>query len=181
MIDASVARRYARALLEVASDGARHEKVLAELVPVAAALASPDVKRIHQDPAHSDVERRALVAALASKAGATKTTADFLQLLVDKQRITSLELILRVYGEMVDEKVGRVRAVVTSALPLGKDDLAKVRNALAAKTGKSVTLEAKVDPAIVGGLIAQVGPTVWDGSIRTQLERLRDQLKQAPL
>ncbi len=181
MLDASVARRYARALIDVAAQDGSHERVGGELFAMAAALASPDARTVLTNPVYSEAQRRALVSELAKKMGVSVLFANFLGLLVDKERIGELEMIARVYRELLDEKVGRVRAVVTSALPLSQDDLARVRDALAAATRKSVMLEAKTDPSIIGGLVAQVGNTVWDGSLKTQLERLRDDLKQAPL
>ena len=181
MIDASVARRYARALIDVASQAGQHEKIGDELHAVAAALATPEARAVFANPVYSVAQRRALVSELAQRLNVAPLLADFLGLLVDRERIGRIEMIARIYRELLDEKLGRVRAVVTSALPLSQADLARVRDALAAATRKSVSLEARTDPAIIGGLVAQVGGTVWDGSLRTQLERLRDQLKQAPL
>jgi F-type H+-transporting ATPase subunit delta len=105
----------------------------------------------------------------------------FLRLLVDRRRLGELPDIARSYRDLVDAQVGRVRGTVTSAQPLPPDDLERVRKALAETTRKSLVLEPRTDPAILGGLVAQVGPTVWDGSLRTQLERLRKELKNAPL
>ena len=181
MIDASVARRYARALIEVASQQGLHEQIGEELQVIAAALSAPEARAVFANPVYGNAQRRGLVRELAGKLKVSPVFADFLGLLVDRERIGHLEVIARVYRELLDEKVGRVRAVVTSALPLSQADLARVRDALAAATRKSVSIEARTDPALIGGLIAEAAGTVWDGSLRTQLERLRDQLKQAPL
>jgi F-type H+-transporting ATPase subunit delta len=82
---------------------------------------------------------------------------------------------------MVDQLVGRVRATVTAALPLSEAELAAVRDVLARTVQRKIVLEGRTDPALVGGLVAQVGGTVFDGSLRTQLLRLRDELKQHPV
>ena len=74
-----------------------------------------------------------------------------------------------------------MRAVVTSAQPLSPQELSRLRDALASATRRTIVLEAKTDSSIVGGLVTQVGATVFDGSIKTQLERMRDELKRAPL
>jgi F-type H+-transporting ATPase subunit delta len=103
--------------------------------------------------------------------------ARFLRLLVDRHRLAALPAIARAYGEMVDEKVGRVRATVTSARPLADDELRRVRDAFAAATRHTIVLDSRTDPKIIGGLVTQVGPKVFDGSIKTQLERLRRELK----
>ena len=180
MIDARVARRYARALIDVASQDGRHEKIGAELEAISMAMAAPEVRDVLTNPAYAGPQRRSVVMALGKRLNLSPLTTNFLSLLVDRQRIEEIEAVARVYRDLLDEKVGRVRAVVTSALPLNPDDLARVRDTLAAATRKSVVLESKTDPAIVGGLVTKVGTFVWDGSLRTQLERLREELKQGP-
>lgn len=181
MLDVSVARRYARALIEIASQEGRHEKVGAELEGIAHALSTQDARNVLVNPAFAKSQRRAVVMAVAKQLALSPLTVNFLSLLVDRQRIDELEQVARVYRDLLDERVGRVRATVTSALPLGPDELAKVQEALAQATRKSVLLESQTDPAIIGGLVAQVGTVVWDGSLKTQLERLRDELKHAPI
>jgi len=180
LLVASVARRYARALLDAATAGGQPEKIGAELSAIAAALASPEVAQVLGDPAYSQEQRLALALALARRLSAQPITLQFLSVLVDRQRIADLSLIERAFAEMLDEKVGRVQASVTSALPLDKDDLAKVQKALAQLTRRQVSVEARVDPAILGGVIAEVAGTVYDGSLKTQLERMRETLKRAP-
>ena len=181
MIDASVARRYARALIAAAAQEDHHEKVGDELEAIAAALGTPEAHDVLVNPAFNDEQRRALVMALAKRLRLHALTRDFLSLLVDRQRIAQIGLIARQYRDLLDDKIGRVRAVVTSALPLSHADEKRVRDALHAATRREVQLESKTDPEIIGGLVTQVGGVVWDGSLRTQLERLRDELKQAPL
>jgi F-type H+-transporting ATPase subunit delta len=82
---------------------------------------------------------------------------------------------------MVDQQAGRVRATVTSAGPLGEHQLERLREAIGRMTGRSIVLEAKTDPSLIGGVVAQVGAKLLDGSLRTQLERMRDELKNAPV
>jgi len=181
LLDVSVARRYARALIEIASQEGRHEKIGAELETIARALSSSEARNVLTNPAFSQGVRRNVVMAVDKQLAFSPLTGNFLALLVDRQRIVELEQVARVYRDLLDDKVGRVRAMVTSALPLGPDELSKVRDTLAQATRKSVVLESRTDPAIIGGLVAQVGTVVWDGSLKTQLERLRDELKQGPI
>ena len=101
--------------------------------------------------------------------------------MIDRQRIADLAQIARSYRAMVDQQAGRVRATVTSAGPLTDDELSRLREALGRMTGRSIVLEAKTDSALLGGVVAQVGTTMLDGSLRTQLERMREELKNAPL
>ncbi len=182
MIDASVARRYARALLALGLEEGRHEKYGEELEAVSRTLqASPEARDLAVNPGYSTQQRQGIIGTLASQLQLSPTVVSFLRLLVDRQRLTALPDMVRWYRELVDVQVGRIRAVVTSLEPLSQDDLTRLRDTLAATTRRSIVLEAKTDPSMVGGVITQVGATVFDGSLRTQLERMRDQLKRAPL
>ena len=182
MIDASVARRYARALLALGLEEGRHEKFGDELEGVGKALVeNRDVSAVMSNPSFSQKNRQAAIDALAGGLQLSPVVVSFLRLLVDRQRIQDLPAILRAYRALVDDQVGRVRATVTSAVALGPEELARLRESLTQLTGRSVVLEAKIDPSIVGGLVTQVGRTLYDGSIKTQLERMREELKQGPL
>lgn len=182
MIDASVARRYARALLSLGLEEGRHERFGEELEQAAAALgASAEARDLVQNPGYTTAQRQGAIDTLASNLKLSPMVVNFLRLLVDRQRLVALPAIARSYRELVDAQVGRVRAVVTSAAPLSKDEADRVRDAIANATQRSIVLETRTDANIVGGLVAQVGKTVWDGSLKTQLEKLRDELKQSPL
>lgn len=182
MIDASVARRYARALLALGLEDGRHEKYGDELDAVARTLeGSPETRDVALNPGYSAQQRQGVIATLAAELKLSPIVVNFLRLLVDRQRMPSLPAILRSYRELVDAQVGRIRAVVTSAQPLSQEELGRLRDNLAASTHRTIVLETKTDPSIVGGVVTQVGATVFDGSLKTQLERMRDQLKRAPL
>ena len=96
-------------------------------------------------------------------------------MLLDRQRIAILPMVAREMRAMVDEHAGRVLATVTSAKPLADDVAGRISGALEKATGKKIELDRKEDPSLVGGVVAQVGDLVWDGSVRTQLERMREQ------
>ena len=182
MIDASVARRYARALLALGLEEGRHEKFGEELEAVSKALEnSPEARDLALNPGYSAQQRQGVIGTLAAELKLSPHVVNFLRLLADRQRLPSLPAMVRSYRELVDAQVGRVRAVVTSAQPLSQDELNRLRDTIAAATRRSIVLEAKTDPSIVGGVITQVGATVFDGSLKTQLERMRDELKRAPL
>jgi F-type H+-transporting ATPase subunit delta len=179
---ASVSRRYAKALLTLGLETGEHEKLAESLDAVVRTLAaSSEARTLAQNPGYTQKQRQQLVDVLAQRLGLPGTLVSFLRLLVDRHRLVELADIARSYRDLVDAQVGRVRGSVTSAQPLPPEELERVRQALAETTRKSLILEPRTDPAILGGLVAQVGPTVWDGSLRTQLERLRKELKDAPL
>jgi F-type H+-transporting ATPase subunit delta len=178
VIDASVARRYARALLALGVDESREEKFGDELLEVLEALEkSRDAGSFLRNPGYTPAQRHSAVDALAKALKLSPTVVKFLGLLVDRQRISDLAQIARVYSGLVDAQVGRVRATVTSAAPLSDRELKKLRDSIADMTGSTIVLDAKTDPAIIGGAITQVGATRFDGSLRTQLERMREALK----
>jgi F-type H+-transporting ATPase subunit delta len=193
VIDPSVARRYAKALLSLATgsegDGAsgsgphaQAERFAAQLQDMAASLeTSADTRAALLNPGFSTLQRHKAIDALAQELKLDPGIVNFLRLLVDRQRIAALPAIARAYGALLDQRLGRVRATVTSARELGESELSIVRDALSKAVQRTILLEAKMDPALIGGVVAQVGGTVFDGSVRTQLNRLRDELKQIPV
>ncbi len=181
MIDASVARRYARALFSLGLEEGRHEEYGDELESILAALEqSREAGAFLRNPGYTLQQRHAAADAVASALKLSPVVVNFLRLLADRQRVGDLAQISRAYRAMVDEKTGRMRATVTSAAPLSDREQARVREALAEMTGRTIVLDAKTDPSIIGGVVTQVGPRLFDGSLKTQLERMRDALKRAP-
>lgn len=182
MTDARVARRYARALLSLASEENRHEQFGDEIEAVERALQqNRDLHAILEDPGYSPAQRRGAIDALASALRLSPTVVSFLRLLLDRQRIGDMAAIVRSYRGMLDQQVGRVRATVTSARPLAEDEISRLREAIAAITRRTIVLETRTDPALIGGVVTQVGATMLDGSLRTQLDRMREELKRAPI
>ena len=183
MIASSVARRYARALLSLGLEEGRFEQYGDELEAVLQAMkASRELGFLLTNPGYSMEQRQGAVGVLAGALKLSPLTVNFLRLLVDRQRIADLAAIARAYRTMVDQQAGRVRATVTSARPLGEDVLGRLREAIArTTTGRSIVLESRTDPSLIGGVVTQVGATMLDGSLRTQLERMREELKNAPL
>ncbi len=180
MIDASVARRYARALLSLGLDEGRHEQFGDELASVLSALDhNREAAFFLKNPGYSAQQRHSAVDALAKALKLSPTLVNFLRLLVDRQRIADLAQIARAYRALLDAQVGRVRATVTSASPLSDQETQRLRETIADMTGRTIVLDAKTDPSLIGGLVTQVGATQFDGSLRTQLERMRDRLKGA--
>ena len=181
MIPSSVARRYARALLSLGLEEGRHEKYGDELEMVVRALEESNAGPILRNPGYTLEHRQAAVNALASALKLSPVMVNFLRLLVDRQRILSLPSVVRAYGAMLDQQVGRVRATVTAAEPLSKADVERLREAIADMTGRTIVLDARTDPSLIGGVVTQVGATMFDGSLRTHLQRMRETLKRAPL
>jgi F-type H+-transporting ATPase subunit delta len=176
-LSGSVSRRYARALFSIGVDRANFELLGEELEAFGALWAgSAELRQALENPVFKPSEKRAVLQGLLPRVTPTADVQRFLLPLLERRRISAVPNIARAYREMADLHTGRVRAHVTSAQPLGPAEVERVRQSLERRTGKKVILEATVDPALIGGLIARVGDLVLDGSVRTQLGSLRDKL-----
>lgn len=175
MIQQSIARRYARALFE--SVGADHERASNELAGIAKAFEdAPEAVAVFTDPRFDRATRERVLEQILAAANPLPQVANLLRLLNDRERMGELPGIARVFQTMVDEAIGRLRATVTSASQLPQELVDRLAEKLAQATQKKVVLEARRDPAILGGLVAHVGDVVYDGSLRTQLASLRREL-----
>jgi F-type H+-transporting ATPase subunit delta len=173
----SVARRYARALFELGVDRGRFEAFGAELAELAAMYASsPELRQTLENPVFKLDQRRAVLSKLLPSVAPSGEVQTFASLLLDRSRLIALPAIARAYAEMVDAKLGRVNATVTSAQPLDPATRAQVQAALEKRTGKKVVLTTGVDPSLIGGIVARVGDLVLDGSLRTRLATLQNRI-----
>lgn len=177
MREGTIANRYARALLSIAEEQGALEKIGADLQALAELHGrSPQLRHVLRSPAISAQERRAIVNAIATQGAFQPVTKVFLNLLTDKGRLDYLGDIAVAFRRLADERLGRVRAEVRSTAPLFPDELNQIRVTLAQRTGKDVVVEAKVDETLLGGVVARVGDTVYDSSLRSQLSRLRSDI-----
>jgi len=178
MIVGSIARRYAKALFSLADEQGQVEQWSTGLDALGKALASsPELRETLESPLFEKEQRRGVVAALAKSLGLTGTLADFLLLLADRTRLAYLPAIIQDFRDQADARLGRVRAKVTSAVPLAPEEAKRIAEKLAQVEKAQVIVETAVDPALLGGVIAQVGSMVYDGSVRSQLEELRRAMK----
>jgi len=180
MVNVSIARRYARALLEVAVESKTLEATTEQLTSFAQVLQkNEDLADILLNPAFTRPQRTAVVEALFRAAGGlTPAVGNLLRLLVDRGRLGYLPDIARVFLDMADQRAGVVRGKVTSAVPLPQESMQKLQQALEKLTQKKVQLQARVDPRVLGGVSAQVGSVVYDGTLRSQLDELKRTLSQ---
>jgi len=177
MQSSAAARRYARALFSLARDGGDVESVRGELAGIAALLEqAPELRAALFRPLHPVAERRGVLRSVAERQSLSRSVRNFLLYLVDQRRLVDFDAIRAEYERLADEAAGRQSAEVVSASPLRPDQRERLRRALAARAGREVELELRVDASLIGGAIAKVGGLVFDGSLRTQLAQLRDNL-----
>lgn len=182
MQDGTIGRRYARALavaLEEEGGAGALSDVEEQLSATAALLdkaGHADFREAMLNPSFSLEDRKAIVDEMAKAHSFHETTRRLLALLIEKDRVRYLPAIARAFRAEVDERVGRVRAVITSARALEGKALENVVKALEKKTGKQVLPEVKVDPAVISGVSARIGGQVFDNTVKTQLDRMRTAL-----
>ncbi len=174
MINVSIARRYARALLAVSLESGRADEILAELENMASLLAhSLEARDFFQSPSFTREQRHRFLAKLSKTKSLSEPTISFLKLLVDRGRMEHIEHITRIYRDLADEAAGRARAEVSSPSRLEPAAAKALAGALSRITSKKIQLEENVDENLIGGLVVKVGDRVFDGSLKTQLERVR--------
>jgi F-type H+-transporting ATPase subunit delta len=179
MTSGSIARRYAKALFSLAVEKGSVEAWNESLRALVRCVeASPELTDVLENPAYGREQRRGVVLKLAQSLQLAEEPANLLQLLGDRNRLDALRGVMTAFGELADQELGRLRARVTSAIPLDDAAAAALAARLSASTQKQVLIERLVDPSIIGGVVAQVGSLVYDGSLRSQLEDLRRTLKQ---
>jgi F-type H+-transporting ATPase subunit delta len=175
MIAGSLARRYARALLDIGAAKNTYEQLGKEIDDLAATYSgSRDLTEALTNPVFTQLRRRAVLEAVLERLGASPITKNFALLLLHRERVPSPPAIARELRTMVDERAGRIQASVTSARPLLPEHVANVQTALEKASGMKVLLDKKEDPALLGGVVAKIGDVVYDGSVRTQLEQMRE-------
>ena len=182
MIPGSLARRYARALIGLASSGPQRDKIAKNLDAFADLCRQPDsygtpVMAVLASDRHSTDQRKKIVDALLRRLGADPLLGKFLHYVLDRGRFEGVPEIARAYRRMADEAAGRVNAEITTASPLSPDALNKIKRALEQATGKQVIATTQVDPELIGGVVAKVGSYVVDGSVRASLNQLKTSLR----
>jgi len=171
------AARYARALFDVAQQDSDVSKVQQDLQSVVAAVTeNPELSRVLTSRGVPDAARRNIIVAVGEKLGVTTPVGKLLGLLADRRRLDMLPDLAAVYTERLLEYRNVLQADVTTAIPLGPEASEAIAAGLASVTGKQITMQVSVDPSLLGGVVARVGGTVYDGSVRTQLKKMRDQL-----
>jgi F-type H+-transporting ATPase subunit delta len=178
-----VAARYANALADVVTAGNSAlppQDAVRELRAFEAVLAeSHDLREVLHTPAITASRKKAVVGRLADLLKLSRISRNFLLVLIGHRRITLLSEILQAFEVVLDERSGYIRAEIASPSVLGDAERAQLASELEKLTGKRIRTAYTVDGSLIGGVVAKVGSTVYDGSVRGALESLGRRLSAA--
>ena len=173
----AVANRYARALADVVAQKANYRQVIEDLESFGAAYReSAELREVFGTPAVPVEEKVNILKAITSRLGTSSITANFLRVVLANYRMALLPEIAEAFQRIANEKLGVVRVKVLSASDLSEEEREALRARFASLTGKHVELQYEVDQELLGGVRAQIGSTIYDGSVRGQFARIQQRL-----
>lgn len=179
MINNAIARRYAKALVQLGSENGLMDTFSRELQVVEGLIAgNAELRSAFGNPAYTAEQKKQIMRALIDRLQCSGLVANFLMLLVDKNRVACLSQIVEAYGRLADEQSGVIRPVVTTAFALDDTQVQAIKAALEQKTGKRVVPQVSVDQSLIGGVVTQIGDIAFDSSVKTHLSRIHDILQK---
>ncbi len=182
MSEGAIARRYAKALLEIAQSQNKIDAFFDELSSFGLALKnSEDLKTVFSDPAFGHSVRMTISEKIVAQFSISKEVLNFLKLLIEKERIRLLPEILLSYQDQADEVQGRVRVEISSPYDLSAQDEDALKASLQKILSKQVILQKKKDVSLLGGVLIRVKDIVFDGSLKNSLQKLKHQMMEAPI
>ncbi len=178
MTNRTAGNRYARALLDVAIKEQGDLQQIADQLAEFVALfeQNPTLSTVMLNPAVPVPRKRAAMVELTARANVSPILSKLLVLLAERDRLVLLPDMLAAYRERLLDHQHVVRAEITTAAPLAADRAQAIERGLAQLTGRTVLLSARVDPSIIGGVVARIGDTIYDGSVTSQLARMKEKL-----
>jgi len=176
----SVARRYARALFELAQEANSLREASSGLRSFADAYeASADFRALQLQPGISETQRVAIIKNIGTRLGAPSLVTRSVALLAERRRLSVLVDMARIVDELVDEQLGILRIEVTAAAQLSTDYKNRLKKKIEGLTGKHVTMAVSRDESLIAGVVTKIGDRVIDGSVRGKLDRLAESLRRA--
>lgn len=173
----TVARRYATALADVVIKSGQIEPVKTELKTWEQLMvANEDLLNAFRNPSIAHASKEKVLEGLIAKTRPSTTTSNFLRVLLRNSRLTELGHINQRFETLLEERSGAAIAEVTSARELSPDQRNELKANLEELTGKQIKLNFSIDPEIIGGVVTRLGSTIYDGSVKTQLENLKEEL-----
>lgn len=176
----NISKRYARAFFEIAGEERKLEQYYNELRQFSSIVAeNRDLGGFLANPVFEQETKQKVLEKIIGKLSLSKMTINFLRLLIDKKRIDVLPDIEACYRQLMDETLQKVRVTVTTAFPLSGDMQAYITSSLKKMTGRDVEVTVADDKGLLGGIVIGVGDTLYDGSIKNQLNNMRNLLGEA--
>ena len=177
MSSQTVARRYATALADVVLQRGEAREVQQELIAWADTLRSnANLREVFANPTIALDQKRGVLKRLIEIARPRPTTVNFLKVLLQNQRLPELDEINRRLAAVLDDRAGLIAAQVTTARPVEAKTQQTLQTTLRNLTGKTVRIEFDTDPGMIGGLVTRIGSTIYDGSVRNQLEQIKEKM-----
>jgi len=173
----AIANRYARALADVVGRTDDYRKVLQELEDFAGAYkTSGELREVLTTPAVTLPQKHAVLATILARLGVSLVTTNFLRVLAGNYRLNLLDEVIQAYLKIANDRLGIVRVEISSAADLSAAEQEALRARFQMLTQKQVEVELRVEKGLLGGILAQIGSTVYDGSVRGHLQRIRERL-----
>jgi F-type H+-transporting ATPase subunit delta len=172
----AAAKRYGRAIFEVASEEKRVDDWLTQLTALRDVMSQPSIAAVLSNPTIPIQERMQLI---STDEGFDPEIVNLSRLLIESNRVREIAGVVEEFRDLTDAAAGRVRAVVTTAIELPGNEKNEIARQLGARLGKEVALRAQVDPRVLGGLKLQYGDRVIDATVATRLQQLRSRLIEA--
>ena len=175
----AIANRYARALADVSFKLGQQEAVERELEQFGQLLDNHrELSAFYQDPAVSAARKRAATTQLLARLGYCQTAGNFIHVLVERDRMGHFNEMLEAFRQGIRDRLGIVEVGVTTSIEIGQPLRKQLSQALEQLSGKRVQLRFRTDPQILGGVITRVGDTIYDGSVRQQLQQMKERLSK---
>ena len=176
MIEGRLSRRYTRALFQLAREAGEEEKIGAEIERFFSIYSSSDLQKVLTNPAFALAPRMKILRQVIDGQQLSPLTGKFLSLLLERDRLVELAGIVSCYRRLLNEVKGRVEARVVSTGPLDRAMVEQLGQRLRGLAGKEVILQQETDPSLLGGLLIELEGKIYDGSIRTQLEKMKQRI-----
>ena len=176
MIEGSLSRRYTKALFQLAREAGQEDMIGQEVEQFNAAYNGSDLQQVLTNPAFASDARKKILKQVTTSQQLSMLTSHFLSLLLDRDRLPYLTGIVNCYRRLLNEVKGRIDAKVVSASALETEQVEQLRDRLRNISGKDVVLEQETDASLLGGLRIELEGKIYDGSIRTQLENMKQRI-----
>jgi F-type H+-transporting ATPase subunit delta len=178
VINRSIARRYARALFDLVesdpSGTAEKLQAFADLI-----AGDPTLAQVLSSPMFAMAERQQVLKQVLAKLGWGAPLTRFFELLVERHRMVHIQAVAESFSDMVDEREGRLRVTVESAVDLDDEALARLKKALAEGLSKQIIMKKQTDSNLLAGMAVRLGGVIVDGSLKSQLARLKEELARS--